>query len=90
MDGEEQVRLVATETIGAPVSLEIVRDRRLQGGLYSLYELVVDNHRFYAVDILNNDSHAAMMVDDEQIEQIFGFEALPDRGDTTPRPVLPE
>lgn len=78
----EQVKLVATDVIGVPTDIKKLRDRRLQGGLYTLYEMEINEMRFYAVDIYCGNSHACMMVDDEQIEQIFGFEALPDPGYT--------
>ena len=86
LGAEAQIRIVATEIIGVPTKIEKVRSRRLQGGVYTLYELEINDLRFYAVDIYCGNSHAAMMADDEQIEQIFGFEALPDPGDKQPGP----
>jgi hypothetical protein len=81
MDAEGQVRLIATEMVGEPDSIEEVRSRRLQGGLYTLFRVGVGDQTHYAIDILSSSGHAAMIVGDDQIEQIFGFEALPDSSD---------
>jgi hypothetical protein len=77
LDAVAQIKLIAKEMVGEPTSVKYVRQLRGIASTYSLYELEINEMRFYAVDIYNEGMHAAMMADDEQIEQIFGYEALP-------------
>ena len=76
----EQVRLIVKELYGDPLDTKKIRSRRLQGGNYELYEVTVEGGIIYAVDVYcAGASHAAFIATNEQIEEIFGFEALPDR-----------
>jgi len=75
-----QISLFCTEALEATLdTIEKVRTRSPRGGYYQLFQVIHSKGTDYFLVVTTTSSLNVFPCDDEQIEAIFGYEAVPDR-----------
>ena len=89
-DIEFQISAYCTEVDDATIdAITEVGARAPRGGYYHLFKVETSKDIKYFIAVTSRSSLNVFPATDEQIEEIFGYEAVPDRSSSSSRESLP-